>query len=96
MSRIVSPPRTTVTVNVTQKHINEGQRWSPSKDAIARALHAAGLRRWKSGFRTFTVGKFMKRIEMPVSVQEFVKEFDYDRSKCKPFSFQVDLKAARL
>jgi hypothetical protein len=96
MSRIVSPKRTRVVVKVTQEHIDKGERWSPKKDAIARALRAAGLRRWRSGFTSFTVGKFSKRVEMPESVKAFVKQFDYDRHTCKPFEFELDIGTARL
>jgi hypothetical protein len=96
MSRIIQPPRQKVVVKVTQRHINEGQRWSPSKDAVARALRAAGLRRWGSGFTSFTVGKYSKRVPMPDSVKEFIRLYDYDRLKCQPFEFEVDLTLVRL
>jgi len=96
MSCTVSPPRQRVVVKVTQKHIDDGVCYSPRKDAIARALRAAGLRRWRSGFTSFTVGKYSKRVPMPDSVKEFVRQFDHDRLKCKPFEFEVDLTSARL
>jgi hypothetical protein len=92
----VNAPRQKVTVTVTQRHIDKGESWSPKKDAVALALRDAGLRRWRSGFTSFTVGKFSKRVPMPDVVKEFVKQFDYNRTECKPFSFEVDLTQARL
>ncbi len=96
MSRRVSRPRRFVIVNVTSRDIKRGEQWSPSRDPVARALRRAGLRRWKSGFTSFTVGAFAKRVPMPEQVKEFVKQFDYNPSECKPFSFEIDLTQARL
>ncbi len=88
-------PRNKVVVQVTQKHIDKGQRWSPRKDAISLALRDAGLRRWRSGWTCFSVGKYSKRVPMSAQVKDFIKQFDYDRHTCKPFEFEVDLLAAR-
>jgi hypothetical protein len=78
-------------ITVTQKHIDEGQRGSPTQDPIAFAMIDAGLEHPHAGVTYLSwVEDDRKRFaKAPQEVYDFMLDFDNGRPVL-PFEFEVE------
>jgi hypothetical protein len=81
-------------IEVTQEHIDNGDRESNSRCPIALAMIDAGYNCpfvGNSGVNTFD----HSRVDLPQVAVEFIQNLSSKRN-VKPFSFELDLEAARV
>jgi hypothetical protein len=77
-------------ITVTQQHIDQGQKGSPTRDPIAFAMADAGLESPNAGVTHLRWYKDGRRqyVEVPREVYDFMLNFDTGRA-VKPFEFQI-------
>lgn len=87
----------TLRINVTQKDIDEGIQFDCENCAIARACKRQLKERKFVGIQFYEhkaairVGGRFSGIELPQKVDEFVRQFDNNKKKVKPISFNITI-----
>lgn len=87
---------TTLTINVTQAHIDAGQRASCSECPVALAMLAAGIERPRAygGLLMGVLGGKAVEAETPNDAFHFICNFDHT-CPVRPFKFSADFRETK-
>ncbi len=78
-------------ITISQKHIDEGQRGSPTRDPIAFAMIDAGLEHPHAGvtYLSWIENDCKHFVKVPKKVYDFMADFDNGKP-VQPFTFDLE------
>jgi len=86
-------------IKVTQRHIDEGRPYAAAACALALAVQEAVPMATAltvgTGSGGFSFEGRYNRFALPSEAQNFLSTFEQDKTKAKPFSFEIEPKEER-